>query len=320
MELETKTSNLSESSLKLWTASTISIINSIYKSIEEGKTADEIPEKKLDIALNAVSEYYQQIDWARTEGEVPKAISDKIDKEYEERQTELLRALASNSNGEKLIALDNGINQLHIDYPALVHMFNLAMFSAKDEQKVESKLYDLLDTLDRLLSAQGKELPQTGYGRNILKIKKPQSIIKQESIMNKKLIEALDALDKMLDKVATLNESTITQVVTKLKDPRAIEQYASAVKAGKPETLSAIFGVIKSDDGKKTLSNSEILDALKKGGITGSTPAQKQIINYISTMRPEGVTDEKLKTAQDVTASKKTPDAWKTLHTYKGAI
>jgi hypothetical protein len=147
------------------------------------------------------------------------------------------------------------------------------------------------------------------------------SFCKEKKMANVKMIlEALNMLDKNLSVLAGLRETKISTLVNKLKNTGAIEQYAQILKSGKPETLSSIFGIITSDDGSKTLSNDEIVAALNKGGVTGATPAQKQVISYIKTIRPNNVSEEKLDTAHTVTASGNTSDAWRTLHNYAGSI
>jgi hypothetical protein len=124
----------------------------------------------------------------------------------------------------------------------------------------------------------------------------------------KKITEALDIIDSGLDRI--LRESTISQVVNKLKNAKTIEQIAAYIKAGKPEEVSKFLGPITSDDGKAVLSNADIIAALKKAGIV-----DKQILNYFTSMRPDNVTHQQVSTAHAVTPSGKSGEAWKNIHT-----
>lgn len=160
-------------------ASDVGAVLKIYRDISKGLSHREIDQKYLDQALRYVLTYYQDyIAWNKKyvkqiDSRPLNKLQLKIDKEYKERYSEIRKALNGFDNREKLIALDNGINQLHIDYPILAH---LQMDIEETENKKAIKEFnELLDVLSDLLKRQGKELPGYGYAKE----KEPRKIISE---------------------------------------------------------------------------------------------------------------------------------------------
>jgi ACT domain-containing protein len=91
----------------------------VYQYYEEGKEPN-----RLDVisSLEMLKSYYEEfVPWF-------KKIESRDEKEkllfshYEDRLNEIISALESGDKKEQIIALDNAINQWHIDYPVIAHL------------------------------------------------------------------------------------------------------------------------------------------------------------------------------------------------------
>jgi restriction endonuclease len=151
----------------------------IYREFAKGFNAEQMNIDHLDNAIRYLYRYYwEYIDWYKNHGNQFKNILEKkVHKEYTDRKNELEKALSPSTKArEKLQAIDNGINQLHMDYPMIAHLY-MDIDDSEPEGEAAMKEYEeLLNLLTELLHAQGKKPPRGGY----LHEKEKRSIIKQE--------------------------------------------------------------------------------------------------------------------------------------------
>lgn len=142
----------------------ISSILNVYRSIARGVTPYE---DDVWNALKDMEEYYEEyVKWNATYVTDPmNATQKKIGREYSQRLKEIRKSLKTRN--AMLVTLDTAINQLHYDFPVLVHIHmsihDLNWKSPEKYKKAERDYGELIDTLEMLLKGQGKKLPKTGY-------------------------------------------------------------------------------------------------------------------------------------------------------------
>ena len=155
----------------------------IYREFAKGFKAEQMNIDHLDNAIGYLYRYYKEyIEWYHKHGRDwdvhdSSTLEKKVYKEYNERKNELKKASEPSTRPqEKLQAIDNGINQLHMDYPMIGHLY-MDIDDSEPEGEAAMKEYEeLLNLLTELLHAQGKLPPKGGY----LHEKEKRSIIKQE--------------------------------------------------------------------------------------------------------------------------------------------
>jgi len=131
---------------------TIRAIYRVYKDHERGTIPDTYD---LYTALEGMKSYYSEyMEWwdqgcGKTE---PK----ELKKAYRDRYDEIVSALSSREVKDKIIALDNAINQWHMDYPVIAHLEMKAgevmddALLAPEIQKLFDDTYEILRRLGRL--------------------------------------------------------------------------------------------------------------------------------------------------------------------------
>lgn len=140
--------------------SKVQAIYKIYKDHERGLEPDLTD---LDKALDGMYEYYKSyIEWwgksyGREEG---RGTSLKLD--YRKRLIEIIGALNSDSKRRKIIALDNAINQWHIDYPVIQHLSMAAGDEFEMEEDVK-QFRQMIDDTEELLIRLGKLPKKSPY-------------------------------------------------------------------------------------------------------------------------------------------------------------
>jgi predicted transcriptional regulator len=152
-----------------FTASDIGAILKVYRDFASGLSHREMDDALLDRALQALKTYYSDyIDWNRKYAAHKKdELNMKVKRDYVRRYNEIASALESFDKQKKLIAIDNGINQLHIDYPVLGHMqfhiYDIEDDDPENATQAQKDFDELFDTLTELLQRQGKTMPEGGY-------------------------------------------------------------------------------------------------------------------------------------------------------------
>ena len=149
----------------------IGVILNVYKSLEKGVPPDP---RDLDKAVEYMYDFYEEyLQWYEdTKSYRRSDMEFRVYKEFENRYNELESALFNSSAPFtlKVTALDNAINQLHIDYPVLAHL-QMDIVDLADEYEDDSYLEDqeskfnmLIKSLETILKRQGKVIPSSGYG------------------------------------------------------------------------------------------------------------------------------------------------------------
>jgi hypothetical protein len=131
---------------------TIRTIYKIYKDHERRLDPDIVD---LDIALEGMEEYYVEYMewWDHGYGkEEPK----ELKKAYKVRYNEIVAALSSKDTKDKIIALDNAINQWHVDFPVIAH---LSMETENEE------LVNLIYATGEILRRLGRLPEESPYNR-----------------------------------------------------------------------------------------------------------------------------------------------------------
>ena len=138
----------------------IRTIYKIYKDHERGLDPDE---SDLDIALEGMEAYYREyISWW-TKG-YGKAEPINLKKAYHDRHDEIVDALASKSRREKIIAVDNAINQWHVDYPVIGHLEMEAAMDDEEGEREEEMEQIVTDTME-ILKRLGRLPEESPYSR-----------------------------------------------------------------------------------------------------------------------------------------------------------
>ena len=138
------------------------VIRTIYKIYKDEEKGFEPEVDDLDVALEGMEEYYSEyLDWWKKG--YGKREPAKLKRDYNKRYNEIVHALQSDSLKDKIIALDNAINQWHIDYPALVHLQMDAEEEAEEEDITE--LSDIIDDIEEILRRLGRLSEESPYVR-----------------------------------------------------------------------------------------------------------------------------------------------------------
>ena len=123
-------------------------LHKIYVGQEKGLDPDP---DDLFTALHMMEKYYQDflewyvhIDPERFKKELP------VRRDYQKRLMEIQQALKSQDTGKQIIALDNAVNQWHIDYPVIAHLSMQAEDEDDEGYSIVGKIADILDRLGRL--------------------------------------------------------------------------------------------------------------------------------------------------------------------------
>lgn len=139
-------------------SSGIKALHKIYFTIEKGL---EPREKDIFTALDMLEGYYSDFlqyceEW--TKEDEPKQYKKELPviQEYKKRLSEIRSALKSTNEKQMLIALDNAINQWHIDYPVILHL--QMEFEGHDDY---DEMCDLTDNIEEILRRLGR-LPEEG--------------------------------------------------------------------------------------------------------------------------------------------------------------
>jgi len=172
---------LSEKKLKKERAATVDFktLNKIYRDYEMGLMPDKVDLFKIandllyyfDDYLQWYKDYPGSIRWDEGEG--------KVINDFKANRDELSQAIQKNDTNKLSIAIDNAINQVHIDYPVLAHLYmdietyfdekylddegNYLIPKEEFEKnlKAAEQHYDeFYRTFARILKMQGKELPK----------------------------------------------------------------------------------------------------------------------------------------------------------------
>ena len=137
---------------------TLRTIYRIYKDQERGLDPEE---SDLDIALEGMEKYYRDyLDYWKKGLE--KRTPAKLKQDFQKRYNEIVSAISSGSFKDKVIALDNGINQWHMDYPVLSHLGFEA--ELEDEEGISDTL-DLTADIEDLLTRLGRLPKESPYIR-----------------------------------------------------------------------------------------------------------------------------------------------------------
>lgn len=130
-----------------------------YRTVGKGdwKTAHQPDDAVLWECLTILEKYYREyLQWYAKVRPKLRPREDIVISQYHQRHRELTQALQSSDPQVKMQAIDNGINQWHIDFPAIYHLEMEAEGNddedgmSKEEQKDWHELSDILVKLGKL--------------------------------------------------------------------------------------------------------------------------------------------------------------------------
>ena len=127
---------------------TIRAVYKVYKDHERGLDPEEVD---LDVALRGLERYYvDYINW--WERGAGRSDPGNLKKAYRDR----LR--------DKVIALDNAINQWHVDYPVIAHL-EMELELEGDEDYLDQELMDAIENTTEILRRLGRLPEESPYVR-----------------------------------------------------------------------------------------------------------------------------------------------------------
>ena len=150
----------------------------IYRLIEQDRIYS-IREDDIQAAISALYTYYDEyIDWYKKyedtrkevleqrEGEASKSLGKNawdVYQDFLKRRKELAAASSSSDRNFQLFAIDNAINQVHVDFPVIVHLTTMQdwMETAADEKNMEEQARSLLDAMDAVRNTGWREKLRT---------------------------------------------------------------------------------------------------------------------------------------------------------------
>jgi hypothetical protein len=139
------------------------LIRTIYRIYKDHERKLDPEESDLDFALEGLEDYYvEYLEWwdhGYGKGE-PK----ELKKAYKDRYNEIVAALSSKDAKGKIVALDNAINQWHMDFPVISHLG----FEAEDEDEEQARemgIMALVDDTSEILRRLGRLPEESPYVR-----------------------------------------------------------------------------------------------------------------------------------------------------------
>ena len=150
----------------------------LYKDIERGVSYELLDSSDLYNALIDLKEYYEDyMKWYDKYTDYNKLSKEEqqVVLNFKKRLIEINKALQNKNKTEKIIAIDNGINELHVDFPVLRHMGMSVTTHLEDDdeiEKAEEEMQLFLEVIERLLIKQGKNVDAHRNKKRLIEINK----------------------------------------------------------------------------------------------------------------------------------------------------
>jgi len=130
----------------------------IYKGQEKGLDPDP---SDLFTALSMVKKYYKDyLDWYEEYADFEVDVEHlPIQQAYKKRLQEIQQALKSKDINQQMIALDNAVNQWHMDFPVIVHLG----LEADGTEKEGFEFQNLADNIAKILDRLGRLPKESPY-------------------------------------------------------------------------------------------------------------------------------------------------------------